>query len=204
MTRTGKAVSLIAGVVLLDQIIKFWIKLNFVMGEELAISPWFILHFTENNGMAFGFELGGRWGKIALSVFRILAITGLGVYISRLLKNQAPAASVWAFSLIFAGALGNMIDSAFYGLIFSESYGGAARLFPSDGGYAGLLEGRVVDMFYFPIFQGFLPDWVPFKGGDYFVFLRPVFNLADTAISAGVGVMIAFQKTIFPSAKKDS
>jgi len=198
MTKTARTIGLIAAVVLLDQIIKFWVKLNFVMGEEVQIAPWFLLHFTENNGMAFGFEFGGRAGKLALSIFRMVAIAGLGYYISRLLKSGAPRLAIIAFSLVFAGALGNLLDSAFYGLIFSESFGAAARLFPTEGGYAGFLQGRVVDMFFFPIYQGFLPDWVPFKGGDYFVFFRPVFNLADTAISIGVGLMIAFQKRVFP------
>jgi len=168
-----------------------------VLGQEHRITDWFIIHFTENNGMAFGMEFGGIWGKIALSLFRLIAIIGIAWYINSLHKQNAHKIAIVSFSLILAGAIGNMLDSAFYGLLFNESYGAVASLFPSEGGYAGLLQGRVVDMLYFPLWKGFLPEWIPLKGGDYFIFFRPVFNIADSAISIGVFLLILFQRKVF-------
>lgn len=184
-------------VLLIDQALKIWIKTHMVLGQEYEIASWFIIHFTENNGMAFGMEFGGNWGKYALSIFRIIAIGGIIYYLRELIQKNMKPVVITAFSLILAGAIGNVIDSAFYGLLFSESYGEVARFLPSEGGYAGFLQGRVVDMFYFPLYADYLPEWIPFKGGDYFVFFRPVFNVADTAISVGVGLLILFQKTAF-------
>ena len=167
------------------------------MGEEIAIADWFIIHFTENNGMAFGLELGGIWGKILLTTFRLVAIGGLIWLIKRLKEVGAPNLMLVSFSLVMAGALGNIIDSLFYGQLFSDSYGELATFLPEGGGYAPLFQGKVVDMFYFPIFKGYLPDWVPFKGGDYFVFFRPVFNIADAAITVGVAMLLLFQRNAF-------
>ncbi len=169
------------------------------LGQDYQIANWFYIHFTENPGMAFGLELGGVWGKLALSIFRLVAIVALGFWLRTLIRTSAPAVGVTAVSLIIAGAIGNMIDSAFYGLIFSDSLGHAATFFPDGGGYAPLLQGKVVDMLYFPLFVGNLPTWVPFWGGDYFIFFRPIFNFADTAISSGVVLLLLFQKRIFPN-----
>lgn len=186
-------------ILLLDQAFKFWVKTSFYLGEEIHIfGNWFILHFTENEGMAFGMQFGGEYGKLILSIFRIIAIIFIGIYIYILNRKGAPKGLIISFSLIFAGAMGNIIDSAFYGLIFSESsYHTVATLFPEGGGYATFLHGKVVDMLYFPVFKGYLPDWVPFWGGDYFIFFRPVFNLADSAITIGVLMLILFNRRYF-------
>ena len=165
--------------------------------EHHIIGNWFILHFIENNGMAFGMEFGGEFGKISLSLFRIAASVGIGWYITRLLKQEAPTGLILAVSAIMAGAIGNIIDSAFYGLIFSESFFEHAILFPPDGGYAGFLHGRVVDMLYFPVISGHWPDWSPIRPGESFLFFRPVFNLADASVTSGVLAIIIFQKRFF-------
>lgn len=192
-----KAAWIVLAVLLADQILKFWVKLNFRLGEEERIADWFIIHFTENPGMAFGLELGGDYGKLILSLFRVLAVIGIFFWLRSLARQKAPTISIVSVALILAGALGNIIDSAFYGLIFNESLGQVATLFPEGGGYAGFLYGRVVDMFYFPLFKGNLPEWLPIWGGDYFVFFRPIFNLADTSISVGVGLLLLFQRKTF-------
>ncbi len=192
-----KACLIIAAVLLIDQIVKVYIKTHFHLGEEVRVFNWWRIHFTENNGMAFGLEFGGLWGKLALSLFRIGAVVAIGYYLKLLIGRQVRQIVVVALALIMAGALGNIIDSAFYGLLFSESYGQVATFLPEGGGYAGFLQGRVVDMLYFPICKGYLPDWIPFWGGDYFVFFRPVFNIADSAISIGIALIILFQKQTF-------
>jgi len=188
----------ILAVLLIDQATKFWVKLNMQIGEEIPVfGDWFIIHFTENNGMAFGMEIAGEYGKLALSVFRILAIVLIGWYLFSLPKKGASNGLMVSGSLIFAGAVGNIIDSAFYGQIFSESYYQLATLFPEGGGYATLLHGKVVDMLYFPLYQGILPSWIPFWGGDYFIFFRPVFNIADSAITIGVASILLFHRNFF-------
>ena len=190
-----KPLLLIIVVLFLDQAFKYWIKTNFMLGQEIRFFDWFILHFTENKGMAFGMEFGGDIGKYILSIFRLIAIIAITVYWKRLIKNQVKPAIVLSISLVLAGAIGNMIDSAFYGLIFSESYGQVATVF--EGGYAGFLQGKVVDMLYFPIINGHFPEWVPFKGGDHFIFFRPVFNLADASISVGFINLLLFHRSFF-------
>lgn len=168
------------------------------LGQEYHIAGnWFIIHFTENNGMAFGMEL---FGKKFLSLFRIVVMFGLGWYVMKLIKDKANPIYITAMSLIFAGATGNIIDSIFYGKIFSSSEYQVAALFPPEGGYAGWLHGKVVDMFYFPLIESHFPDWFPVWGGEEFVFFRPVFNIADSAITAGVCLIILFNRTIFSEA----
>lgn len=186
-------------ILVLDQILKIWVKTSMTLGEEIhVLGNWFILHFTENEGMAFGLTFGGETGKLMLSIFRIIAVIIIGIYINRLLKRQAHQGLIITFSLIMAGALGNIIDSAFYGLIFNaSSYHTVATLFPPDGGYSSFLHGKVVDMFYFPVIDTVLPEWVPFRGGEQFIFFRPVFNIADSAISVGVITLILFQKRFY-------
>ncbi len=193
-----RPILIILVILLMDQVLKFWIKTHMYLGQEYHIAgDWFIIHFTENNGMAFGMEFAGEYGKLFLSLFRIVAVTGIAWYLAKLVKEKVHHLLTTAMALILAGALGNIIDSTFYGLIFSSSDFRIAEFLPAEGGYATLLHGKVVDMFYFPIIKGFLPDWVPFWGGDYFVFFRPVFNIADASISIGVGLILVFQSVIF-------
>jgi len=191
-----KAFWIVFSTLIIDQALKVWVKTNMFLGQEYKLLDWFYIHFTENNGMAFGMEFGGWWGKLALSVFRLIFVGFIGAYLLKLIRNKADQIVIISLSLIFAGALGNIIDGAFYGLLFSESYHQIAGFLPEGGGYAPLFFGRVVDMFYFPMFKGYLPEWVPFWAGDYFVFFRPVFNVADAAISIGVGIMVLFQKRV--------
>lgn len=176
-------------VLLADQVLKTWIKTNMFLGQEFKIiGNWFIIHFTENNGMAFGLEFGGEFGKLALSLFRIAAVGGIGYGLHYLIKHKYHRGLILNVALIFAGALGNIIDSVLYGVIY---------------GYASLFHGRVVDMFYFPILQGNFPSWVPVWGGEDFIFFRPVFNIADAAISVGVVIILLFQKTYFKEEVKE-
>ncbi|SEM38128.1 signal peptidase II [bacterium A37T11] len=190
---------LIVSVLFVDQLIKFWIKLNMTLGQEYHIlGKWFIIHFTENNGMAFGMEFGGEMGKLALSLFRIGAIAAIGYGLHYMIQKKYHRGFILNVALIFAGAMGNILDSAFYGLFFSEStWFDKAKLFPPGGGYAGFLHGKVVDMLYFPLMQGNFPDWFPIWGGEEYLFFRPVFNVADSAISVGVVLILIFQKSYF-------
>lgn len=198
MSKLQKSALLVTSILLVDQILKFWIKTNMALGDEFSvIGKWFIIHFVENNGMAFGFEFGGEYGKIFLSLFRVAAVIGIGWYILKLIKKDIPMGFIACVSLIFAGAIGNILDSAFYGLIFSDSIGHVASLFPKGGGYASFLHGRVVDMFYFPLFSGVYPNWVPFAGGSEFQFFRPVFNVADSCITIGIFSIIIFYRKLF-------
>lgn len=176
-------------VLLADQLIKTWVKTNMYLGQEFnIIGKWFIIHFTENNGMAFGMEFGGEFGKLALSLFRIAAVAGIGYGLHYLIKHKYHRGLILNVALIFSGALGNIIDSVFYGKIY---------------GYETWFHGRVVDMLYFPIAEGHFPNWIPIWGGDEFVFFRPVFNLADAAISVGVILILIFQKNYFKEDVKD-
>ena len=170
----------------------------FLYQDIPVFGKWFIIKFIENNGMAFGVDLPGDYGKLILSIFRIIAVIAIIFYMRHLIRDKAPNGLLIAMSFILAGAIGNILDSAFYGLIFNESSPFTKSvLFPAGGGYAGFLHGKVVDMFYFPIIHGTWPVWVPFKGGDYLEFFRPVFNVADSAISLGVFAILVYQKKFF-------
>ena len=169
-----------------------------MIGDEIMIFDWFRLHFVENEGMAFGMTLGGSYGKVALTLFRLLAVVCLGYMLRRLAhETHRPKGFLVSISLIMAGAIGNIIDSIFYGILFSHSNGQIATLLPDSGGYAPLLHGKVVDMFWFPLYDGFFPEWLPVWGGTYFSFFRPVFNVADTAITIGVVIVLLFQRSFF-------
>lgn len=189
-----KALAIILAILAIDQASKIWIKTTMTLGQEYHIFDWFIIHFTENVGMAFGMEFGGDMGKLALSVFRIIAVLAIGWYLFTITKKGAENIVIIAISLVFAGALGNIIDSTLYGIIFNDSYGQVATMFPEEGGYAGLLHGRVVDMFYFPLIEGVFPDWLPIWGGNRFLFFNAIFNVADSAITVGMALIILFQK----------
>jgi len=195
----------ILAVLFIDQASKIWIKTNMELGEEIPVlGDWFIIHFTENNGMAFGMELAGDYGKLILSVFRIVAVSLISWYLFSLPKKGASKGLMVSGALILAGAIGNILDSAFYGVIFNESYYQVATLFPEEGGYAPFLYGKVVDMLYFPLYEGFLPDWVPIWGGEFFIFFRPVFNIADSAITCGVISILLFHRDFFKEEESES
>lgn len=200
-----RALIVILLVLIIDQVLKFWIKTHMYIGQEYYVfGDWFLLHFTENEGMAFGMKLGGSAGKLILSIFRIIAIVVIGIYLCRLIQKHAAKGLIISISLIFAGAFGNIIDSAFYGLIFSwSSYHQIATLFPEFGGYGSFLHGKVVDMLYFPLIHGIFPEWLPFWGGDSFIFFRPVFNIADSSITIGVAMLLIFQKRYFGKKKEE-
>ena len=194
-------------VLILDQWLKIYVKTSIPYGSGFDILglSWAKIHFIENEGMAFGFEFGGKAGKLILSIFRILMVGFLIYLIRTLILAKESIGLIVSFALIIAGAIGNIIDSAFYGLIFSESsfHGGLAEMFPTEGGYAGFLYGRVVDMLYFPLIDTHWPDWMPVVGGNRLQFFRPVFNLADTAISTGVISILLFHRKFFLADDKE-
>jgi len=191
-----RSIWIVLSTLVLDQALKIWVKTHMYLGQEYQVFDWFYIHFTENNGMAFGMEFGGNWGKLGLSLFRIVFVVFMASFLLKLIRKNADKILIVSLSLVLAGAIGNIIDGTLYGILFSESYRQLATFLPEAGGYAPLFFGKVVDMFYFPIFKGYLPEWIPFWGGDYFVFFRPVFNIADSAISIGVAIMVIFQKKV--------
>ena len=186
-------------VLVIDQALKFWIKTHMNFNQEYIIFPnWFRIHFIENDGMAYGMKFGGDAGKVLLTLFRLAAVVLGFRYMKKLVAQQYSTGLLLCGSLILAGAAGNLIDSMFYGLIFSSTnYYEVAKFLPAGGGYGSFLHGNVVDMLYFPVYEGYLPKWIPFKGGDYFIFFRPIFNVADAAISIGVISILVFQKRFF-------
>lgn len=217
---------IVLAVLVLDQGSKFFIKLNMRIGDDIPVFGWFHIHFLENEGMAFGLSFGENFGKLLLSLIRLVLIVFLVWYIRKTNRTycsgymqggRMPEAEteenrngiriktslLVSLSLILAGAVGNMIDCAFYGMIFSESYFHVAELFPEGGGYAPFLFGHVVDMLYFPLLHGFYPDWMPFVGGNEFLFFRPVFNIADSAVTVGFVLFLLTQKSFWwPSKNK--
>ena len=197
MSITRKSILIILLILVADQTLKILIKTNMTLYQQIPfLGNWGILHFVENNGMAFGMALPGSIGKILLTSFRILAVVAIGYYLRHLIRIKAHTGLIISLSMIMAGALGNIIDSVFYGLIFSSSSPvQAASMFPEGGGYAPLMQGKVVDMFYFPLIKGSYPQW--FRGGSGFIFFRPVFNIADSSISVAVGIILFNQRRFF-------
>lgn len=208
--RKRNALLLVVLILVADQISKIYIKTNFELGESVEVLSWFRILFVENEGAAWGTKLSDllpvseKSAKLILTVFRLIAIGGIGYWLWDILKKRSNATLVFAVSLIFAGAVGNIIDSVFYGQLFNHSYGQVATL-GSGEPYAGIFYGKVVDMLYFPLIDTTWPEWFPMVGGQSFRFFEPVFNIADTAISTGVGVLLVFNKKAFakPEAQKE-
>ncbi|MFT5791623.1 MAG: signal peptidase II [Saprospiraceae bacterium] len=200
-----KSIAIIVIVLLIDQLVKVYIKTHFYLGETVHIFglDWARLHFVENNGMAWGTEFGGRTGKLFLTLFRLVAITGIGYWLVSSIKQNASKLLIFAITLIFAGAFGNIIDSVFYGLIFDTPGGTNLATSFAENPYGTLFHGKVVDMFYFPFIKnGTFPSWIPFIGGETFTFFNAIFNVADFVISVGVGILIVFNKRVFPKEEK--
>jgi signal peptidase II len=193
-----KAYFIVFLVLVIDQISKIYVKTHFLLGEEVEVFKWFKIHFIENEGMAWGAEIPGLYGKLFLTTFRIIAVAGIGYWLFDAVKKRSSTILIFAISLILAGAFGNIIDSVFYGKIFNDSSYTLATLF-HDKPYGSWFQGKVVDMFYFPIWHGNLPEWLPVWGGRDFTFFNAIFNVADFAISTGVGILIVFNKKAFAS-----
>ncbi|WP_412559743.1 lipoprotein signal peptidase [Winogradskyella sp. MIT101101] len=199
-----KALFIIILILLIDQISKIYIKTHFALNDDITVFSWFKIAFVENDGMAWGTKLSDfftfisdRSAKLILTLFRIVAVTCIGFWLVDVTKKKKSKTLIFAISIIFAGALGNIIDSVFYGVLFSDSDMQIATFLPEGGGYAEVFHGKVVDMLHFPIWSGVLPEWLPFFGGKYFSFFDPVFNVADIAISTGIGILIVFNKKAF-------
>ncbi|TDP60253.1 lipoprotein signal peptidase [Flavobacterium dankookense] len=190
------SVLIITIILLVDQFSKIYIKTNFVLGETVHVFDWFKILFIENEGMAWGTKIPGEYGKLILTVFRIIAVFGIGYWLYESSNRRSSNYLMVAISLIFAGALGNIIDSVFYGRLFSDSHYQLAEMF-TDKPYQSWFHGEVVDMLYFPIFEGNFPDWMPIWGGKTFKFFNAIFNVADVSISTGIGILIVFNKKAF-------
>lgn len=200
ISRGTKITVFVILMLVIDQVIKFLVKTNMAMGESISVlGGWFQIYFIENNGMAFGMQFGGHIGKYVLSIFRVALVIAIFIYMKKLLKSSdTPMGVLIGLAAIMCGALGNIIDSLFYGLLFSEStYTQVAEFLPAAGGYAGFLQGRVVDMLYFPIIDTYMPDWVPFWGGNHIIFFRPIFNFADSCITCGAIYLLIFHWRFF-------
>lgn len=199
--KLSSSILLIISILIIDQFSKVFVKTNFYYGEEVEILSWFKINFIENEGMAWGTVIPGQYGKLFLTIFRIFAVCGIGYWMwDTSTKRRSNFLSV-AIALIFAGALGNIIDSVFYGVMFDNSTSThLATIFPENH-YGTWFYGRVVDMFYFPIYEGTLPSWIPIWGGENFRFFNAIFNVADLAISVGVGILIVFNKRAFAPVK---
>ena len=193
-----KSVFLILIVLIIDQWSKIYIKTHFQLGQSIEVFEWFKIHFIENEGMAWGKKIPGSYGKLFLSLFRLVAIAGIGYWLWDSIRKNASSILIASIALIFAGAVGNIIDSLFYGLVFDHSVGQVAGFLPESGGYAPIFYGKVVDMLYFPLWEGILPSWIPFYGGKHFTFFNAIFNVADSAISIAVMLLIIFNKKVFP------
>lgn len=183
-------------ILLVDQLSKIYIKTNFVLGEEVNVFSWFKILFIENEGMAWGTEIPGAYGKLFLTLFRLVAVTAIGYWLWDSVQKNSSTYLIVAIALILAGAFGNIIDSVFYGIIFDDSHNNLATLF-TDKPYGKVFHGKVVDMLYFPIIDGHWPQWMPVLGGKDFKFFNAIFNIADMAISTGVGILIVFNKKAF-------
>jgi signal peptidase II len=199
-TKGRIALIVILGTLIIDQTIKIIVKTHMYLHDNIHIADWFYIYFTENNGMAFGMEL---FGKLFLTTFRIAAVILIGWYLHKMIQKGAKTGFIICVSLIFTGALGNILDSTFYGVIFNEStHSQIASLFPAAGGYSSLLYGKVVDMFYFPIIDTYWPIWMPVVGGQHFIFFSPIFNFADSCISCGIIALIIFYSKFFNASFK--
>ena len=201
MSKKTLALVTIFFAIILDQVIKIYVKTNFVLGEEVVVFDWFRIHFTENNGMAMGIEFGGKSGKLFLTLFRTVAVGALIYWLYDNIKRNVHNAVIFGIALIFSGAVGNIIDSVFYGVIFDHPVHTTATLF-SENADGELFHGKVVDMFYFPIWSGDLPEWIPFVGGDPYTFFQYIFNPADAFITIGVVLLFLFSKHAFPKEKE--
>ena len=211
MLKKQTVIILVLAIILLDQGLKFYIKLNYFAGEEhKVLGEWFRLHFVENEGMAWGWKFGGDVGKITLTVFRLIAVIWGTFLIRDFIRKQYHKGFIICTALIYAGALGNLIDSMFYGLFFDSTYNlGNHQNFEvvahllTGKGYGSFLQGKVVDMLYFPLFKSNFPSWFPFWGGERFEFFSPVFNVADASITIGVLLIFVFQNKFFKKPKKE-
>jgi signal peptidase II len=196
-----RAYTIVFWILFIDQVSKSYIKTHFILGEQVEVFSWFRIHFIENEGMAWGTEIPGTYGKLILTIFRLIAVSGIGYWLWDCVRKKSSPYLIFAISLILAGAFGNIIDSVFYGVLFDDSSQQVATFY-SDNPYSNFFQGKVVDMLYFPFIEDYvLPNWVPFLGGKSFTFFNAIFNFADMAISTGVGILIFFNKKAFHKAE---